>query len=252
MPPLLLPFDTATVVAVGAIVFAAYVVFGLTGFGSSIASAPFLVLLLPLEFTVTMMAVLDLFCGSLLALRARRDVAWRELARLAPWIALGMLAGVTLLVNAPERALLTLLALFVLGYLARSHLAAPSRAHLSRRWAIPFGTFGGVFTALYGTGGAILIVYFVRRLADARALRATMGMLILLVAIARVPLFAGAGLFGQPGLVTLCAILIPVGLLGLWIGSHLHHRLPPPRVMLAIHGVLLLGALNLLYRTLVA
>lgn len=236
----------------GAIVLVAYTVFGMTGFGSSIAAAPFLVLLFPLQFAVPMMVVLDLCGGSLLALRTRRQVAWRELARLAPWIALGMLAGVTLLVNAPERALLTLLALFVLGYLARSHFAAPARTSLSTHWASTFGTFGGVFTALYGTGGPILLVYLVRRLADARTLRATMAMLILATAVARVPLFAGADLFGQPGLIALCATLIPVGLLGLWIGSHLHHRLPPQQVMAAIHIVLLLGAINLLYRTLAA
>lgn len=247
-----LPFDAATIVAAGAIVLVAYTVFGMTGFGSSIVAAPFLVLLFPLEFAVPMMVVLDLCGGSLLALRTRRQVAWRELARLAPWIALGMLAGVALLVEAPERALLTLLALFVLGYLARSHFAAPARAPLSTHWAAPFGTFGGVFTALYGTGGPILLAYLVRRLADARTLRATMAMLILLTALARVPLFAGADLFAQPGLLALCALLVPIGLLGLWIGSRLHHRMPPQQVMAAIHVVLLLGAINLLYRTLAA
>ena len=252
MPAWSLPFDPAAIAAAGAIVLVAYVVFGMTGFGSSIAAAPFLVLLFPLTFAVPMMVILDLCCGSLLALRTRREAAWRELARLAPWIALGMLLGVTLLVNAPERVLLTLLALFVLGYLARSHLAAPTRTPLSTRWASTFGMFGGVFTALYGTGGPILLVYLARRLADARALRATMGMLILLTAVARVPLFAGADLFAQPGLVALCAALIPVGLLGLWIGSRLHHRLPPRQVMLTIHAVLLAGAINLLYRVLVA
>lgn len=248
MPALSLPFDAASLAAAGAIVLVAYAVFGMTGFGSSIVAAPFLVLLFPLTFAVTLLVVLDLFGGSLLALRTRREVAWRELAGLAPWIALGMLAGTLLLVQAPERVLLTLLALFVLGYLVRTAFAPRERAPIAARWAVPFGTFGGVFTALYGTGGSILIIYLARRLVDARVLRATMAMLILAVAVIRVPLFAAAGLFGQPGLSAACVALIPFGLLGLWIGSHLHHRVLPRQVMRAVHAVLLAGAVNLLYR----
>ena len=244
------PFDTATLLAAALIVFAAYTVFGLTGFGSSITAMPFLVVLYPLTFAVPMMVVLDLCGGSLLALRTRGLVAWRELATLAPWAGLGMLAGVTLLVSAPERALLLLLALFILGYLARAHFGRPRHDVISRRWALPYGTAGGIFTSLYGTGGPIYTIYVTRRLRDARVLRATMGMLILLTALVRVTLFAGTGLYAQPGLLTLCAVLIPLGLVGLWLGSHLHHRLPAERVVQAIHLVLLAGAINLLYRSL--
>lgn len=247
---LLPPFDAATIVAVGLIVLVAYTVFGLTGFGSSITAMPFLVVLLPLKFAVPMMVLLDLCGGSLLALRTRGLVAWRELAVLAPWVGAGMLAGVTLLVRAPERALLLLLALFVLGYLARAHFGKPRREPISRRWAPSFGTAGGVFTALYGTGGPIYTIYVTRRLPDARVLRATMGMLILMTAVVRLTLFAGTGLYAQPGLLALCAVLVPLGLLGLWLGSHFHHRLPAERVVQTIHAVLLLGAVNLLYRNL--
>ncbi|MCC6380153.1 MAG: sulfite exporter TauE/SafE family protein [Burkholderiales bacterium] len=250
MAELSLPFDTATLVIAAAIVFAAYVVFGMTGFGSSIAAMPFLALLFPLKVAVPLMAVIDLCSGSMLALRTHRQVAWRELSTLAPWIALGMIAGVTLLVRAPERVLLTLLAVFVLAYLARTRFGRPAREPVSERWASAFGASGGVVTALYGTGGPIYLVYLLRRLADPRALRATMGMMILLLALARVTFFAGADLYTGTGLVALCVLLVPVGLAGLWTGSHLHHRVPPQHVMGVLHLVLFAGALNLLYRAL--
>jgi uncharacterized membrane protein YfcA len=236
--------------AAAAIVFIAYTVFGMTGFGSSIVAAPFLVLLFPLQFVVPMIVVLDIFGASLLALRTYRHVSWRELKRLAPWAVLGMLAGVTLLVHAPERVLLTLLALFVLTYLARARFGRPNPAPIDTRWIVPFGLIGGVFTSLYGTGGPIYTIYMARRIFDARMLRATMGMLILVSAFIRMMMFATTGLYAQPGLLMLCAVLMPVGLCGLWLGSYLHHRLPAARVVQVIHVVLLLGALNLLYRTL--
>jgi uncharacterized membrane protein YfcA len=243
-----LPFDAATIAAAAAIVFVAYTVFGLTGFGSSITAAPFLVLLFPLRFMVPMMVLLDLVSASTMALRNHGHVAWRELGRLAPWIAIGMVTGVTLLVHAPERPLLALLALFVLGYLARAALVRRTHAPIVARWAPAFGASGGVFTALFGTGGPIYAIFLTSRIADKSALRATNGMLILATALARIGLFAGAALYAQPGLVALAALLIPVALAGLWLGGRLHVRLPAERVVQAIQLVLLIGALNLLRR----
>jgi len=236
----------------GIIIFVAYTMFGISGFGSSIIATPFLALLFPLKFIVPMMVVLDLCSASLLAMRAHHHVTWREIAKLLPWAALGMLVGVTLLVQAPERLLLALLALFVLAYLARTCFGRPKTAPIAANWRVPFGIVGGVFTSLYGTGGPIYAIYMTRRIFDTHALRATMSMLILINATVRVSMFTAAGLYAQPGLLALCAALLPVGLLGLWLGSYLHHRLPAARVVQAIQLVILLGALNLLYKALVS
>ncbi len=237
-------------VVAAAIILVAYTVFGLTGFGSSITAAPFLVLLFPLRFAVPLMVILDLVSGTLMATRNHRRVAWRELLRLLPFAAAGMLLGVTLLVHAPERPLLALLGLFVLAYLARSVFGAPRSGEIAPLWAAPLGIAGGIFTSLYGTGGPIYTIFLAGRLNDMAVLRATMAMLILLTALSRVGLFAAAGFYAQPGLLPLALMLVPVVIAGLWLGSHLHRRLRPARVVQAIQFVLLVGALNLLRRSL--
>jgi uncharacterized membrane protein YfcA len=180
--------------------------------------------------------------------RNHGHVAWRELLRLAPWILVGMVSGVTLLVHAPERPLLALLALFILGYLARAALVKRKTAAIAPRWAAAFGASGGVFTALFGTGGPIYAIFLTSRIADKAALRATNGMLILATALGRIGLFAGAALYAQPGLVPLAALLIPVAFAGLYLGGRLHVRWPAERVVQAIQVVLLVGALNLIRR----
>jgi uncharacterized membrane protein YfcA len=244
-----LPFAPETIAAAAAIILLAYTVFGLTGFGSSITAAPFLVLLFPLRFAVPLMVIFDLVSGTLLALRNHRRVAWREMARLLPYAVAGMLMGVTLLVHAPERPLLLLLGVFVLGYLAKSVFGASRTRDLAPGWAVPLGLAGGIFTSLYGTGGPIYTIFMAGRLHDKWVLRATMGMLILLTAMTRVGLFAGAGFYAQPGLLALSAALLPAVLAGLWLGSHLHSRLPAARIVQAIQVVLLVGALNLIRRS---
>ena len=121
-----------------------------------------------------MMLVFDLCAGLLLGLRNRRDVDRGELLRIAPFVAIGMVLGVTALVRAPERWLLGILGAFVFGYacwsLLRSRRAAADRRRAGR---CRRGMAGGVFTALYGSGGPIYTVYLARRLDDASRLRAT-------------------------------------------------------------------------------
>src|ERR1035437_1621312 len=111
-----------TVVSAALIVVLAYTVLGLTGFGASITAVPLLAHLFPLRFAVPMMLIFDVCATLLLGLKNRRAVDRRELLRLIPFMLVGMVLGVTLLVKAPERALLFLLGTFVLAYVGWSLL----------------------------------------------------------------------------------------------------------------------------------
>jgi uncharacterized membrane protein YfcA len=239
-----------TTLAVGAIVTGAYTVFGLTGFGASIMAMPLLAQLIALRVAVPMMLVFDLCAGSALAWLNRGVVERRELLRLLPFMLIGMLLGVTALVHAPERWLMLALGLFVLGYAGWSLLVPPGGRSISVAWAAPLGALGGVFTALYGTGGPIYTIYLARRIADKRALRASIGSFILMSAVIRLVLFTSAGLYAQGDALHLAAWLLPCAMLGLYTGSQLHRRLPAPRVAQAIWGLLIVGGSSLVLRAL--
>ena len=161
-----------TLVSAALIVVLAYIVFGLTGFGASITAMPLLAYLFPLRFAVPMMLIFDVCATLALGLRNRRAVDRRELLRLIPFMLVGMVLGVTLLVKAPERALLFLLGTFVLAYAAWSLLFDRSVKTIATGWVAPLGTAGGVFTALFGTGGPIYVIYLAGRLHDKSVLRA--------------------------------------------------------------------------------
>ena len=197
-----------------------------------------------------MMLVFDLCAGLLLGLRNRRDVDRGELLRLAPFVALGMILGVTALVRAPERWLLGVLGAFVFAYAAWSLLNRAAARQISARWAVPAGISGGVFTALYGSGGPIYTVYLARRLGDANRLRASIAVLIFCTAWARLALFSGTGLMFQPSLLNLAAVLLPCAVAGYFIGSHLHRRLAPRLAARAIWILLLASGASLVWRAL--
>jgi uncharacterized membrane protein YfcA len=238
----------ATLVAAALVVTLAYTVFGVTGFGATIVGVPLLAHALPIRFVVPMMLVFDLTAGLLLGLRNRGDIDRKELLRLAPFIAVGMLVGIVTLVRAPERWLLAVLGAFVFSYACWSLLRRAAPQPISPRWAAPAGMAGGVFTALYGSGGPIYTLYLARRVGDAQRLRASIAVLIFCTAWARLALFSVSGLMLQPSLLRLAFLLVPCAVAGYFAGSHLHGRLSPRHAARAVWLLLLASGGSLLWR----
>ena len=228
----------------------AYTVYGLCGFGANIVAMPLLAHLLPLRFAVPMLVLLDLCAGLILVRKSGRQVDWPEIWRLTPWLLLGLVIGTTMLAQASERVLLTLLGAFVLGYGLWSLLKRAALSTISTRWAGPSGLIGGIFTALYGTGGPIYTLYLARRIPDQAVLRATIGALILGNSLVRVLMFAGTGWLTQPGLLLTSLALIPCALLGYLIGSRLYRHLSAQRAMQVVWLLLVAGGISLLWRAL--
>jgi uncharacterized membrane protein YfcA len=243
-----LPIETLA--GVGLIVAFAYTVVGLTGFGASMVAMPMLVHLLPLRLALPMMLIYDLVGGVAIGVRNRRSVDRRELLRLLPFMLVGVVLGVTVLVKAPERVLLLLLGAFVLAFAGWSLLFRPRQKPISPGWAVPLGTVGGVFSALFGTGGPIYTIYLARRVPDKSRLRATISLLLFLSALARLASFVAASLFSPPGLPLLIATMLPCALAGMYLGTHLHHRLPAHRVVQAVWAILIVGGATLVLRSL--
>lgn len=237
-----------TLLSTALIVTVAYTVYGLTGFGAAIIAIPLLAHFFPLRFAVPMMLVFDLFTGFLLGLKNRKHLDRYELLRLLPFLLLGMAAGVTVLVHASERWLLLVLGIFVLSYASWSLLSKAVPVPVSSRWAVPAGMVGGAFTALYGTGGPIYMIYLARRLPDKTVMRATIGVLIFGTALVRLVLFTGSGFYQQPELLPLAFALLPCALLGYLAGSHLHAHMPVKRAVQAVWLLLIAGSSSLIWR----
>ena len=242
---------SAAILAPAALTVAsAYIIYGMTGFGASVVAVPVLTLFLPLRAVVPTMLVFDLLSGLLVGLRNRHILARDEVIRIVPFMLIGMVAGVTLLVGLPQRPLLLTLGSFVLAYVGWSLLLPRRKQTISSRWAAPLALAGGVFGALFGTGGPLYVVYLTRRIQDPRILRATASTLIFASGVIRLGLFSAVGLYHQPVVLPLAAFLLPFAMGGLFVGSRLHHRLPANRVIQAVWAVLVLSGLNLLWRNL--
>ncbi len=241
-----LPLETFALAAL--IVAIAYVIFGLTGFGSTVVAVPLLALILPLKFAVPLMMMLDLAATLMLGARLRKGIRLDEVAWLIPFILAGMALGLTLLIRVAEEPLLLGLGLFVLLYAAYGLTRRGVPIVLRRFWSVPVGLVGGALSALFGTGGVIFAMYFAGRIPDKEALRATNASMIMFSALVRVVLFGFTGLLTQEGLLASVAMLIPAMLGGFYVGNRLHAVIPAASVVKAVYGVLILAGVSLVVR----
>jgi len=230
------------------VVCAAYVVYGLTGFGSTVLSLPVLAHLMPLKFAVALLLLLDLAMGIAFNARARRGIRTDEMAWLVPFALAGMAGGLMLLIKLPERNLIAVLGMFVLAYALWGISRRGAVQALSRAWCAPIGLAGGAFSALFGTGGVLFVVYTSGRLRDVAELRATTAAMILFSVSVRALLFLATGLFAQDGLLVSALALAPAALAGLVIGTRLHARVRAVVVVRAIYFLLAVAGISLLVR----
>ncbi|MEJ7929512.1 sulfite exporter TauE/SafE family protein [Ramlibacter sp. AN1015] len=204
----------------------AYAVFGMTGFGAAIVAVPVLVQFMPLQLAVPLILLMDLVSTASVGVGNHKLIARGELGRLLPFMLVGIAFGAGVLASADSRWLLVVLGIFVIFIALRSLLSPPvPGSGLHGFWVVPAGTVGGVFSALFGTGGPIYTMYLARRIEEPERFRATISSVVFMSAIVRLVAFAAAGLLLEKQLWLTAAFALPCCLVGLAFGSRLRHRI---------------------------
>ena len=229
------------------IVITAYIIFAISGFGSTLIAVPLLAHLFPLKFVIPTMVLLDCVGSISMGLKLRSDVNRRELAPLVPFLIVGMLTGAFLLLKLPAEALLGALGVFVVAYGALYVGGRHTSLRVGRWAAAPVGVFAGTTSSMFGVGGPIYVMYLTARGSNLEQIRATMPVIFIFTTIARIIIFAVAGLFTASVLYT-AAALLPVMVLGLFVGNRLRLNLSRDQLVRTVGVLLLLSGLSLLWR----
>lgn len=210
------------------IVFGAFVVRGVSGFGAGMIGIPLLAFLMPVHSAVSMFGLMVLILFTFLSIRDWREVVRREFALLLVPTIVGVVAGVLLFTHLDNRLLLQLLGGFLIAYslyvLAVHYVGLPE-VTCSERWAIPVGFTGAFIDTLFGGGGGTLVVIYLHMRGVGRApFRATVAALWLFEMIARIAGYGAAGYYTMD-ILMLCAIFLPMMFLGSWAGERLGNRI---------------------------
>ncbi|MEZ2876048.1 sulfite exporter TauE/SafE family protein [Pseudomonas lundensis] len=229
----------------------AYIVFGVAGFGTALVAGPLLILCLLLSKIIPLLVLLDFVAAFGNWLPARRDVARAELLRLLPCMALGCLVGVVFLLNLKSDVLLLMMGIFISAYAIYSLAVKARPRQVAAGWAIPTGTVGGLFGALFGSGGFLYALYLNARLPK-EAARATQSALISCSTVVRLILFVMAGVYADGALLLLAVCLLPAMALGLWTGRRLTRKLSREAFVRLVTWLVLASGIALIVRYLSA
>jgi len=243
---------TAVQIAISAcIVFGAFVVRGMSGFGAGMIGIPLLAFVMPVHTAIAMFGLMVLFLFAFLSVRDWGEVVKDELRRLMLPTLLGVAAGVVLFSYLDSRLLVKLLGGFLITYslyaLAMHTIGLPEFT-CSPRWAAPVGFTGAVIDTLFGGGGGTLVVIYLHMRKVGRIpFRATVAVLWLAEMIARILGYGAAGSYTTDTLL-LCAILLPLMAAGSWAGERLGNRISQETFSRLLALLLLLTGTGLLLK----
>lgn len=227
---------------------AAYVVFGIAGFGTALVASPMLASFMPISKIVPLLALLD-FSAAVTKITQDRDKAnVAELKRLVPLMIVGSTIGAAILLFAKPDILLLLLGVFVVAHSIYSLSGYKPVGRPGPKSSIPFGLVGGVFSALFGSGGFLYAIYLSGRIDAKEEIAVTQSTLIGLSTLTRLVIFLFSGIYADGALLVLAAVLAPAMLIGIFIGRHITLRLTKTQFIRVVNVLVLLSGIILLIR----
>ncbi len=226
------------------ILFVAYLVRGMVGFGSGLIAIPLLALQHPLSLVVPMVVLLDWLGSGAQGMKNRDAIVWSELLPMLPFTLGGVAIALYVFMNFEPAGLEHALGLFVLVFAVYQILPLPALSG-SRIWCAPAGLFGGLVGTLFGTGGPFYMIYLTIRGLEKRSLRASFAAYFLVDGSLRLVGFLGVGMLGANLLVTLLQWL-PAAALGLLIGGRIHTDIPATTFKYLISLLLVFSGYRLL------
>lgn len=244
-------FSLTQIAFAAMVVFTAFVVRGMSGFGVGLIATPLLAFMLPMHVIVPASGLLIFVLFVYLTVRDRHSVIWRELKLLAAPTLIGVVAGLFLFSSLDNSRLLALLGGFLIAYavyILVVHLFGLPELKCSERWAAPVGFAGAFIDTLFGGGGGTLVVIYMHaRGIGKMQFRATVAVLWFIEMIARISGYTLAGYYTASTLL-LVAVLLPMVWAGTWIGEHISNRISQETFSRILAVMLMLSGISLLLK----
>jgi uncharacterized protein len=244
-------FSLTQIVFAAVVVFTAFVVRGMSGFGAGLIATPLLAFMLPMHVIVPVSGLLVFVLFVFLTIRDRNAVIWRELRLLAVPTVIGVVCGLFLFRSLDNSLLLFMLGGFLVAYAVYMlvvHFFGLPELRCSEKLAAPVGFAGSFIDTLFGGGGGTLVVIYMHaRGIGKMQFRATVAVLWFIEMIARISGYTLAGYYTASTLL-LVAVLLPMVWAGTWVGEHISNRISQETFSRILAVMLLLSGISLLLK----
>jgi uncharacterized membrane protein YfcA len=227
---------------------AAYIIFGIAGFGTALVAGPMLANFIPVAMIVPMLALLDFTAAVVNVMRDAGSAETIEVRRLVPMMIAGSVVGAALLLLGRPGATMLAMGVFTVVYSLYTMSGFKPMARFTPRAALPIGFVGGICSALFGSGGFIYSIYLAGRLDTKDQIRVTLSTLIGLSTLTRVILFLAAGVYADTAILAMAALLFPTVLVGTAVGRHITLKLSREQFVKLVSVIVLCSGTFLIYR----
>ena len=216
------------------IVTLAFLVRGLTGFGSGLTMVPLLLLLFQftgfaesMKLVVPTAVALAVLSGILLlsTFKTRKWIRKDVLLTMIIGAFAGVIVGTYVLASYKSDVLKRTFGVFLSLYALRMLIAGKvEKSEIRNSIGLIAGFLGGCLGGMFGTGGPPVIIYLDKKIADKRTFRATLLVYFLVVNSWQLATFAWAHLITWQ-VVRFTAYMLPAFVIGNVAGSALHIRI---------------------------
>lgn len=234
----------------GVVLILSYAVRGSVGFGG--VTVPLLALVMSLKIVVPMVTFLGLLSSLVILAKDYRHVVWRDALRILPYCLFGVLVGLYFFKTLDARTLAHALGVVVLVYGGYS-LWVTVRPGLNWRPAVravtPIaGTIAGFVGTIFGSmAGMFFAIYLDLLKLGKNEFRATVAAILFALGLFRGVGYAAVGAFEQDALIA-CAAALPLMLIGVFLGNHIHANLNPIAFKRLVALILIASGAPLLLR----
>lgn len=229
------------------ILIVAYTFRGITGFGSGLIATPLFALFLPLTFVVPFISLLDLTASLTHMTHTRQHIAWKVILRAIPFAFIGVPLGLFILQSIDTAILVKALGAFIIIFAIYSLISPKFKKSDSVIWPAFGGFFGSLIGAMFGTGGPFYVFYFQLQQLDKTVFRATCAAVFLIDGLIRAAGFTFSGLYTSTVLLSIMYTL-PIMLLSMYIGNHLHTNISQRTFQKAIGVFLIISGFALIFK----
>jgi uncharacterized membrane protein YfcA len=204
--------------------------------------------LFPLGQLLPVFVPLGLFVSTWLVLRGRAHVDRRLLvARILPWMGLGLAVGLTIFERASHELLRRAFGAFVVTLAALELWRLLRESAVAREIPPPAATAAllgaGVMHGMFSTGGPLLVWALGQSIPEKRAFRATLSCVWLVLGSALTTAYAWNGRL-HGGTLHATAALLPVLVLAIAAGEWAHRRLDERRFRVLVYALLLASGVS--------
>ena len=213
------------------------------GFGT-VVTMPLGILLMGLGVTKPVVNFVALLTGVWVLITNHTYINWRELAKMAGVMVVGVLAAQWISGRVEMNFLLILYGAVVIG-IGVKKLFFPAKRQTSRAIQNMALAVAGIMQGLFVSGGSFLAVYAVDRIPDKREFRATTNALwVILNTVMLILYFAGGQV--EKKVLTMGALAVIPLILGVWLGGLFADRIKQQTFLKLVYIVLIASGIVLL------